>query len=1109
MINRNKILLIFILSSLLIIPQYYNAAGKDGSKKLKKAAGSPNYTKLNINNISTYIRSNGDSDLDNNGNGGFIFPKFSGKSTFYESGFLWGAKINGGEIRVGGSAYSSGLQPGKILSPGVAEDPNLDKNRIYRVRPDYKTASLANEARDEGISESEVYTQYETDWMEWPAAEGAPYEDIDGNGSYDPNVDIPGVPGASQSIWFVANDLDPGLTTKLYGALPMGIEMQATIWAYSQVGPLGNMFFRKYKIINKSNDIFNDMYVSMWSDPDVGNATDDFAGCDTTLSLGYAYNAAPTDATYQGTPPPAGGFDFFQGPIVDGSPSDTAIFNGQKVGGKINLPMTAFYYFARGDLSVTDPTTESYEGTLQFYNFMQGKIGKTGEYFRTPAEMGAQPTPFALSGDPVAGTGWIDGIIISQDDRRIGVASGPFTMNPGDEQEIVVAQIAAIGSDRLNSVALLKNYDIVAQDAYDNFFQIPKGAAQPKVTVSALSNEIILTWGESTAAALCESYSERGYVFQGYNVYQLPSSSASKSEGRLIATYDIADGNLALYDYEFDSRTGQNELVPVQFGKDTGIKRSIKIDQDYLNGGIALRNGSRYYFAVTTYSYNDDPLVVPKVLENPLQIITAVPQDPNPGIRYTTEYDDAVSDVTHTSSGALSDGNVIVRVQDPTKLTGHEYKVTFENADGETTWNVVDVTTGETKLTDQSNQTGDDNYFIVDGLQVKVIGPPNDFKRFIVISNASGPLATPDMGAFAFNSSGFPTLDGLEADGHNDRPSETQQVSGAGWGFHTFHVDDTDPAEAGYDFFVTRVTQGGARWPLLIPNDFEMRFTASGAMGLLYPSADYGGVGKLVQVPFELWNIGNADDPNDDVKYFPVILDNDDNGVWGITAFDHTISGGGDDPYTDPVYWAVPENETPGDAGYNELVTKIQTEGDAYEYLAGTNGDALRRTVLVNWNGGSVEDASFPANLNAQVPETGTTFRIITNKINSPDDEFRFTAPANVNDAELAKQDVERVNVFPNPYYGANPEEINKYQRFVTFSHLPNQATIRIFNLAGESIRTIRKNDESQFQRWDLANENGLPVGSGLYIAYIDMFELGKKILKFTIIQEQQILDRF
>ena len=107
--------------------------------------------------------------------------------------------------------------------------------------------------------------------------------------------------------------------------------------------------------------------------------------------------------------------------------------------------------------------------------------------------------------------------------------------------------------------------------------------------------------------------------------------------------------------------------------------------------------------------------------------------------------------------------------------------------------------------------------------------------------------------------------------------------------------------------------------------------------------------------------------------------------------------------------------------------------------------------------------------------------------------------------------EVDEINVFPNPYYGINTEELNKYNRFVTFNHIPDgNVKVRIFNLAGVLVRTLDKEDAGQFMRWDLANEDGLPVASGLYIAYIDMPDLGTtKILKLAIVQEQQVLDRF
>lgn len=430
-------------------------ATDENPKKLNKPAGSPSYTKLNINNISTWIYNNGDADIELTGNSGFVFPKGSGKAAIFESGFLWGGKINN-QTYVGGSAYRSGLQPGKILSPGTAEDPNLPKNRIYRVRPDYKTGDLWNEISDEYSDYWTIFNQYEKDWNEWPVNDGAPFDDLNSNGIYEPLIDIPGIKGANQTIWYVANDLDAGLTNFMYGSSPMGIEMQVTIWGYSNKGSLSDLIFKKYKLINKRNTNIDSMYVSIWSDPDVGLASDDYIGCDTLLNLGYAYNATNNDVVY-GNYPPAVGFGLLQGPIVSGLPTDTATFNGRKINGKKNLSMSAFYYFTQGDITVVDPIQGDYNGTLQFYNFFQGKVGLTGEYFLHPNGV---PTRYALSGDPVAGRGWIDGQLISADDRRMGLSFGPFQMAPSDTQEVIFTQIAEIGSQRadanINNIIPLK-----------------------------------------------------------------------------------------------------------------------------------------------------------------------------------------------------------------------------------------------------------------------------------------------------------------------------------------------------------------------------------------------------------------------------------------------------------------------------------------------------------------------------------------------------------------------------------------------------------------------------------------------------------------------------
>ncbi|MDO8340842.1 MAG: hypothetical protein Q7T59_02630, partial [Candidatus Woesebacteria bacterium] len=63
-------------------------------------------------------------------------------------------------------------------------------------------------------------------------------------------------------------------------------------------------------------------------------------------------------------------------------------------------------------------------------------------------------------------------------------------------------------------------------------------------------------------------------------------------------------------------------------------------------------------------------------------------------------------------------------------------------------------------------------------------------------------------------------------------------------------------------------------------------------------------------------------------------------------------------------------------------------------------------------------------------------------------DKYTFSTKGSSFSTSLAAEQVDKINVFPNPYYGVNTEELNKYNRFVTFTHLPTKATIRIFNLA-------------------------------------------------------------
>ncbi len=1112
----------------LALPFALYAKGGDGKTQLRKTQGSPSSTRFNINNTSTWIYNNGSSDIQPNGNSGFIFPKFSNKAPFFQSGFLWGGKLDGGAISVSGSAYRQGTRPGRIIAPGQRQSESDNDVRIYRVRrdvPGYADPSkmlnkVKAEARDEGVTGSEVVAQYILDWNEWPAQYGAPYEDLDKNGAYDPTKDIPGFPGADQTVWFVNNDLDAATMDFMYGSLPVGIEQQVTIWGYNKAGDLGNMLFRKYLIINKNaaKKPLTDAYVTMWSDPDNGDAADDYVGLDTTLSLQYIYNAKASDATY-GTTPPAAGFDFFQGPrIRTNKNTDTAIYKNKKWPNFKNLPATGAYYFVNaGTSDYQDPQQGASAGSIQFYNLMQGKT-RNGNYFPVPTQITPRTenvTKFPLSGDPVTGTGYIDGIVNVPGDRRMGMASGPFNLAFGDTQEVVVAQICAgarAGISNIRAITLLKNADKEAQKAFDNFFPKPTPFLNPSVEVVPGDRQVVLNWGSDIVSAkTTESYKDEFYYFQGYEVYQLATEGSTLEDPSTvrIGTYDIIDGRTSIIGGDIDPVSSDPITKVYHYGKDSGLQRQIILNKNYLTNEN-LNNGSKYFYAVRAYAITDSVFIDTKSITTTLDVLTAIPQTPDPGVVLKSKAGDKIEAV-HSKGG--SDGKAFAIVVDPTKVTGKTYKVTFKvDTKGATYWQLSDGS--KIVLDNQYNQADNGDYFIVDGLMVKVTGPTD------LGVKQSDSFTTSDKKLWGWDIAGTRrfTWAGGDPQGafHLESFGNTEALGGhgtLGWwhpGSYFTRGPMNDVVKAtelkNVELRLAKVDFPGDYNPTFDENDVNVSFAyrylrlANAATPakpefapfIISKLGSYSYQDYKKSVPLSAWNI---DDPAAPKRLAVGHLENNvaaglvDGKYWpgsNATVTDNAITVREwlyifDEPYT----------TTPLDQNMGQQI------------LAGNKSTNSRIMFTAMWNrrNGS----------NAWSAATGTDkFFIYPNKPNSTADEFTFTAPTATFSAEQAALDVDKVNVFPNPYYGVNSQEINKYQRFVTFNHLPKMATIRIFNLAGQLVRTLDKNTDSQYHRWDLKNFDNLPVASGMYVVQVDMpAQSVKKTLKLIVIQETQVLDKF
>ncbi len=403
---------------------------------------------ISINQIFMYIGSNGmGSRNPYNGGSGLYWPggKDATLTAVFADGLVWGGKVNG-EIRVNGNTFRNGLMPGIILPDGLPDNPLKKEYRIWKIRKDWETLPSGNE-RD----------KYQYDYENWPGDLGAPYEDVNFDGQFTSGVDKPKFYG-DETLWFVANDMDTAATNHTYGSKPIGLEVQVTTYGYNRTDELGDVVFKKYKLINKSNNPLTDAYFGYFSDTDLGNASDDYVGCDTLINLGYCYNGDNVDQGEYETPPPAIGYLLLQGPIVNAETSDSAFFNDRWLKEKKNLVLSSSVPNLKNGDWTHDPYQGGYAGSLQYYNFFNG-LTNDGEKLVDPNT--GDTTKFGLAGDPVAGIGWYEGAGWpggpDPADRRVFVSSGPFYFAVGDTQEVVYAIIMARGSDNINSVKVLKD----------------------------------------------------------------------------------------------------------------------------------------------------------------------------------------------------------------------------------------------------------------------------------------------------------------------------------------------------------------------------------------------------------------------------------------------------------------------------------------------------------------------------------------------------------------------------------------------------------------------------------------------------------------------------
>ncbi len=146
-----------------------------------------------------------------------------------------------------------------------------------------------------------------------------------------------------------------------------------------------------------------------------------------------------------------------------------------------------------------------------------------------------------------------------------------------------------------------------------------------------------------------------------------------------------------------------------------------------------------------------------------------------------------------------------------------------------------------------------------------------------------------------------------------------------------------------------------------------------------------------------------------------------------------------------------------------------------------------------------------------QMPQSGDFVDLIFKKPLSANDTLYFTTPrAPKYDESLAKSDLDKISVVPNPYVVSNEfEPVNYYDqgrgdRALHFVNLPIKCTIRIYTLSGQLVDVIEHHTDIYGRgevTWDMMSKENMDIGFGVYVYHVDAGKLGTKIGKFAVIK--------
>jgi len=439
---------------------------------------------MDINNVRARLTTGGDVWW-NGTDGRYVVPKVPTGVPEVSSifaGAVWlGGRDPGGGLKVAAQQYGRGggnfdFYTGPLTDEGLtSKDTCARWDRFFTVSGqsirDVRTAFEISEGQRLDPS------TLPADILGWPATGNESFFDVHGfelpnttqglagfwdedlDGFYDPTlgdypiIEIRGCGETPQfpeemTFWIYNDAGNTHRESNIPTQIQMEIQVQA--FAYTTSDDINSMTFQRYKLINRAPEDIFDTYFAMWVDADLGCFQDDYVGTDTTRSLAYVYNSDARDGlgttcncdgveTYCDEVPILG-VDYFRGPrrpIFDD--------DGNQIGEE-ELGMSSFITIYNAGVGSPDPGTTDPGTAQEYYNYLQG-IWLDGSLLQNcgdgyDEDGSCDLTRFVFSDAPNVNDGFN---MVTADlgvrDPRTLQASGPFTLQPGAVNELIVGVV--------------------------------------------------------------------------------------------------------------------------------------------------------------------------------------------------------------------------------------------------------------------------------------------------------------------------------------------------------------------------------------------------------------------------------------------------------------------------------------------------------------------------------------------------------------------------------------------------------------------------------------------------------------------------------------------